>query len=249
MDRITKIIERIVALGIALVLGYLIYQVYTGKFEAQFASAIGSLGLVIATFISLLTTRTTLREQRKAREQNVRPVLKLDVKPVTLSGYAIVVKNVGNGLADNIELTIKTVSKEEADSEKPSAVTFELPIIESGDYIPLSAGTIVEGYLGSDIGMDDYDHHDDLSTEEILYRPDLIQENKLSDLHSLHMNGICEDMLGNEIRVSDTFNPVFTEEGMAVHMNDDNVAEKLSDIDRRLDDIGTSIDRMNGNWP
>lgn len=193
----------------------------------QLAAAIGSLGLVFATSLSLVTTRATLREQRRARKQQSKPVLRLTVKPTSLSGVAFFVENIGNGTARQPEVSIEAKPKDESSIETNPKISSKLPDIPSGELLPVSTGSFTI---------------DNDSDQEFFSQGDNIDHDDFEIFSVIEMNGHCKDILGETHQVESSFNPKFLEKGFASHIGND-LSDGLRKIERELSDIERTLRR------
>ena len=89
-------------LVIAGILLLFLYGSYLGYFPSPFVSAVASSLLVLVTAISVTLTSILLQEQREANRQEVKPVIRIEVVPVSIATYDSILENVGNGLAQDV---------------------------------------------------------------------------------------------------------------------------------------------------
>ncbi|SEH14643.1 hypothetical protein SAMN04487967_1700 [Natronorubrum sediminis] len=129
MQKIKAIVGGILAV-IIVSLGVFIYASYTGIVEPMLVSAVATAALVLVTAVSVTLTLVLLSEERRARQQEIMPVFKLELKGFYLGHYGIALKNIGNGPAQNVEVNI------ELQSEKENR-TITYPNVAPGNSIPV----------------------------------------------------------------------------------------------------------------
>lgn len=214
----------LVAVSALLILGVL-FASYKNYITSELAAAIGSLGLVFATSLSLVTTRATLKEQRRARRQEAKPALRLDAKPVTLGSYVFLVENIGNGSAQNPQLAIEVIPEEE--SAEPHISEVSMPDIPAGQSVPVSVGTST-GDSDENSGFID-------GVKEI-------DKEALDATQRVEMHGTCVDLLGDSHQVQSSFDPRYLEKGIAINAEQD-VSDELRNIRSEISDIERTISR------
>ncbi|MHC3379410.1 hypothetical protein [Haloarcula sp. H-GB5] len=225
-------VENVVVGVMVIVILYLIYQVYNGEFTAQFASAIGSLGLVAATLISLSATRTTVREQRKAREQEIRPALQLTTNRVSASGNRFGIKNIGNGPANDISITLTATPKKESPINESQELTFSLPNLSPNESVRISAGTVLDEGIQLKHG-----YGGDIEAENILEYPDSVHDDVLLKYSGIKIDGKCRDMFGNTVPISGKFTPMFSHGKLTNQMSRGEVVDQLAGIKNEISNI------------
>jgi hypothetical protein len=73
---------------------------------AAVASALASVFLAAVTALYTSFTRKQVNETQKSRKQEIIPVFELDVEYYAMSGIGVVLRNIGNGPARNVEVTL-----------------------------------------------------------------------------------------------------------------------------------------------
>lgn len=114
---------------VAILLSFL-YAAYVGLFSPSFVSAVATSGLVLVTAVSVILTISLLNEQSKARKQEIIPAFKLGTKGIALGKRGIIARNIGNGPAQNIEVTV-TVQPQNIET------SFEYPNVATGEILPI----------------------------------------------------------------------------------------------------------------
>lgn len=218
-------------LGTVLVgIGVALYGGIQDWYGPAFTSAIASSGLVLATTLSLITTRDTLREQRLSREQDAKPLLRMVLTPTTLSGYSIMVENVGNGPATEIEIKIEAVGTD-GQVVDGGTVQASLPTVAAGESIAVSRG--VEGVTDPrDRNITDEDEEDVGPLDSV----DQVTENELDSVTKLVMTGKCEDILEKKHPIDSKFYTRYLQEGMAQYSSTD-IPSELKQIRQSIDSL------------
>lgn len=97
----------LVGLGLlSIVLAIFLYYAASGVLEPEFVSAAVTSMLVFVTGISVFITLLILKEDQTARRKNVEPVFTLSTRTVSHGSYDIIIKNIGNGPAQNIDIAV-----------------------------------------------------------------------------------------------------------------------------------------------
>lgn len=107
MDMRESVKITVPVLIIAGILSMFLYFSYKGTFSPPFVSAVASSLLVLVTAVSVILTSTLLQEQKEANRREVKPIIRLDVVPVSIGGSNSIIENVGNGLAQDVTATLK----------------------------------------------------------------------------------------------------------------------------------------------
>lgn len=107
-----------------------LYASYIGFFDPPFVSAAATSGLVLVTAVSVILTISLLNEHRKTRQQDIIPVFKLQIKPISIGKSGIVARNIGNGPAQNIDITVTIYPQN-------SEHFLKYPNVAEGDVIPI----------------------------------------------------------------------------------------------------------------
>ncbi|WP_147302022.1 hypothetical protein [Haloferax sp. Atlit-4N] len=225
----------IVALGI----GVGLYGAFQGWYSSGFASVIASSGLVLATTLSLITTRNTLHEQRLAREQQAKPLLRLDLEKVTLGAYSIMVENVGNGPAKDVDVTIKAISSDGQRDSVQDEIGTPLPVISPSESIAVS------------VGLDDVEDptaptskkNKDSGDHRLFESVDQINKKDLQDISHIYMTGTCRDILDTEHEIDSIFYTKYAEEGMAQYGRHDTASE-LRKIEQSLSKVRNEMSSL-----
>ena len=196
---------------IALIIGilvYVLYQTSRGEFGPAFASAFATSALVLVTAISAILTIFLLIGQSRERKQNIKPVFKPVVKSYTLSDAGIAIKNIGDGPAVDMEVTI-----EGHETGRDNTVT--RPNLAEGSIFSIPKPLEDESFDPGD----------------------------LDDLEKLSIRIKCEDIMGNEYTSSHSIGGKnWSRDGaLSGMMEDDDVSDKLSDIDSTLGDIESRL--------
>lgn len=220
---VNAILFGVTLLGVVVAL----YGAYTGWYGPAFASAIASSGLVLATIISLITTRDTLEEQRLAREQQAKPLLRLIPEKVTLGSYSLMIENVGNGPAKNIDVSVKAIG-----SDLNEKISPEIPLLASGESVAVSVGMDDVPEVGFTQSEDE-----EYNRDGILGTGDEITEEDIENIDEFVMNGSCTDILNKDHPINSTYYTKYLNEGMAQYGTKDMVGQ-LEEIKRSIDRIG-----------
>jgi hypothetical protein len=112
-------------------------------------SAISTVVLVIVTGVYAYLTWGMVRETRRARKQEVMPVINLDVEPFSIGAWAPKIENIGNGPAIDVTGTVTL----EPGGEEHEIQSKNIP---AGDFT---------GSLEPQIGEDTYKDYDSLTVE------------------------------------------------------------------------------------
>ncbi|WP_134670423.1 helix-turn-helix transcriptional regulator [Halorussus marinus] len=94
---------------------------------APVINAVSTVVLVIVTGVYAYLTWGMVRETRRARKQEVTPVMNLDVEPFSIGAWAPKIENIGNGPAIDVNGTVKL----HPDGEEHEIQTKNIP---SGDF-------------------------------------------------------------------------------------------------------------------
>lgn len=94
---------------------------------ASTINAAATVVLVLVTTAYVLLTWRLVNETRQARKQEVKPVMNLDVEPISIGSWAPKIENVGNGPALDVSATVKL----EPDGQQYKLQSKNLP---AGDY-------------------------------------------------------------------------------------------------------------------
>ncbi|WP_156037875.1 hypothetical protein [Haloferax prahovense] len=219
----------LILLVVTLGIGGGLYGAFQGWYSSGFASIIVTSGLVLATTLSLIATRNTLHEQRLAREQQAKPLLRVSLEEVTRSAYSIMVENVGNGPAKDVDVTIKAISGETAGESVQDEINTPLPVISPSESIAVSVGLDnVEDPTTSTLG-----NSENFEDPRLFESVDQIDEKDLADVSHISMTGTCCDILDTEHEVYSRFYTKYTEEGMAQYGSHDTASE-LREIGRQM---------------
>lgn len=175
---------------------------------ASFVSA-GATGiLVLVTAVYVLTTWSLVRETREAREQEVMPVMKLELESHIIGGLSPAIKNIGNGPAMGIEgvLQLKPMGEEFEISSKNLApgesTVYIQPIVPTETDEGFSELTVRGEYTNvfgkSESFTDDYNL--ELLSETSEFHPFTEQDRKLKHLSGIEENlgSIAEEIEGLE---------------------------------------------------
>jgi len=130
------------ALGFAMA-GLLIWIIGQTDVEPSVISAGATLILVVVTAAYMLFTKEMVSETRNARQQDVKPILNLELKGWAMGGIGPKLENIGNGPAKDISVDISLTPG----GESHTITAENLP---PGEFIgsdkPNSAGFQEEGY-------------------------------------------------------------------------------------------------------
>lgn len=105
MRRLTLIF----AIGVSILTTIMIVFLYStqqGVFEANFVSAVITSMLVFVTAVSVFMTLLLLRENRTARQKEYEPAFSLSLKSIFSGTRSIVIENIGNGPAQDVDVTL-----------------------------------------------------------------------------------------------------------------------------------------------
>jgi len=229
------LIFSIVVLGI----GGGLYGAFQGWYSSGFASVIATSGLVLATTLSLITTRNTLHEQRLAREQQAKPLLRLTLEEVSREAYSVMAENVGNGPATDVDITIKAISDNVEGEQVHDAINTSLPVISPSESIAVSVGLDnIEN--PASFQLTDKSHSEE---QRFFKQVDQISEDELEDIDYLVMTGTCCDILDSEHEIQSIFYTKYAEEGRAQYGRHD-TASQLRKIERGLNKVDRSLSKI-----
>lgn len=113
MPRWNRIIGVLGLLVLAGVLLTFLYFAWEGVFEPLFVSAVGTSALVLVTGTSVFLTLLLLEENRTARKREVKPSFSIQLEPVAISTFGVVIENIGNGPAKDVEATLTLYPNED----------------------------------------------------------------------------------------------------------------------------------------
>jgi hypothetical protein len=102
-----RLVTRVVFIVLLIGVSVLVSLVFTGNLSGSEATAIGTVLLVVITGGYAAATYLLLVETKKARQQEIIPMFKLDLKGVSIGKMGVAVKNIGNGPARDINATIR----------------------------------------------------------------------------------------------------------------------------------------------
>ena len=179
---------------LACVTGVLLYAAIEGIITGGIASLAASLLLVLLTAVYALFTLWMAHETRRGRQQEIQPVLEFRPRE-----YGSTIVNLGSGPARNIDVTLTLTPNGESHSVQWQALPSEREIMIPAE--PFSSIADRE-YLGLQLqGIDiDWDTVEDGNGDEFW---DEFDEHPYE---SLHMEGSCEDVWGNQQNVNRIYN-------------------------------------------
>lgn len=212
-----------------------LYGGFHGWYGPGLTSAIASSGLVIATTLSLITTRETLREERLSREQDAKPLLRITLESISLGSNSLMVENVGNGPARDIDVSVEAIGSNIPKEAINKEIEVSLPTIAAGEQIALSTG--VEGVLSPH----ERHKHSEEDQRAILEPVDDISEEDLQGVEKIVLSGSCRDLLENEHSVNSEYFTKYLEEGMAQYGGEGEIAIELQEIQRSIDNLESSV--------
>jgi len=220
--------EAIVLLVAAAIIGT--GTILAGFLSGPQATSIATIWLVVLTGVYASVTYRMLRETKKSREQEIMPALEFEARE---TGSALI--NIGNGPARNLDIVLRLNPAGDRYRIKrqslPSAGDLSIPVE------PLSS-------LGDrrflDVQMDgldiDWAEHEEVADDDFW-------ENTEYPYQELVIDGMCEDIWGNRIRIEQTYDVWDLTEGfgdatpssMAVDSSLQLLAIELSRIRRVLE--------------
>jgi hypothetical protein len=166
---------------------------------------------------------------------------------VTVGGNSLMVENVGNGPAKEIDINLRAVPSDEGGSRSQETVDITLPTIAPGESVAVSRG-LEE--------LTNPRERQEMSEEELEERgfgvlgfTDNITEADLEDMGKVVMQGSCRDILDNEHSVHSEYYVKYLEEGYAQYGSFDTneqlneIAQYMRDVQSQLRDISRSLGR------
>ena len=185
-------------LGITGILVLFLYYTYNGTFLPSFVSAVASSLLAIVTTVSVILTLTLLQEQREANRREVKPIVRIDIVPVSINKYNSILENIGNGLAQNLTANLKLhPNGPEWDiSERNVRINDKIPAFppesidfEDSEYHSLVLSGTVTDMFGHEYPLDDKYEIENVGRTQgpLPYDKDIIDKldeikNRLSDI-------------------------------------------------------------------
>lgn len=129
MPRLNRVLGGLGLLILAAILGSFLYFTWNGTFEATFVSAAVTSMLVMVTGISVFFTLLLLEENRIARKREFEPAFSVYLEPIAIGVFDVVLENIGNGPAQDVEATLTLF---------PSEITwdFQRKNVRPGDKAP-----------------------------------------------------------------------------------------------------------------
>jgi len=107
MPRLNRVVGILGLLVLAGILTGFLYLTWDGVFEPSFVSAVVTSMLVMVTGISVFLTLLLLEENRTARQREFEPSFTVYLEPVAIGAFDVVLENIGNGPAKDVEATLR----------------------------------------------------------------------------------------------------------------------------------------------
>ncbi|MFC4986711.1 hypothetical protein [Saliphagus infecundisoli] len=164
-----------------------LYFVHEGLFEPEFGSAVVTSMLVLVTAVSVFLTLLLVKENKTARERENKPVFTITTGSIYSNSYQLAVENIGNGPAQNVDITMTTEpdnidAKLERKNVRPGDICLDSATHITANHIPERYKTVSIKGTCEDIFGNEVEVNNEAKVENITGNEEQVVRSEIEEL-------------------------------------------------------------------